>query len=260
MIKLVDPYTKEILDVQDDALYSGKEARFRLINGAYRVVSDDNYTESFGYQWNRFQKTQLDRWHNEVSHSSERFWKETGWTKEELANKNVLEVGSGAGRFTRVLLEETQAYVYSVDYSNAVEANFKNNGPNERLKLFQASIYELPFEINEFDYVFCLGVLQHTPEFKKSVESLAAMLKPRGKLAIDFYEKRGWYTRVHSKYIFRPFTRRMSHEGLLKLIERNIGWLISTYQLLTNIGLHILTRFLPVCDIRNTLPDRKSVV
>ncbi|MEI2748908.1 MAG: methyltransferase domain-containing protein [Ferruginibacter sp.] len=57
----------------------------------------------------------------------------------------MLEVGSGAGRFTQIALDHTKANLYSVDYSNAVEANYKNNGPNQRLKLYQASVYELPF-------------------------------------------------------------------------------------------------------------------
>ena len=235
-----------------------KHQKFPLINGAYRVVSAENYAKSFGFQWNKFECTQMDRFHNGVDQSSERFWKETGWSKEELAGKKMLEVGSGAGRFTKVILQETEADLYSVDYSNAVEANYRNNGPNNRLHLFQASIYEMPFKERQFDFVCCLGVLQHTPNFKKSVEILATMVKPGGKLAIDFYENRGWFTKIHAKYIFRPFTKRMSHESLLQRIERNVRWLIGTYRILDRLGLYVLTRFLPICDIKNTLPQNLS--
>jgi cyclopropane fatty-acyl-phospholipid synthase-like methyltransferase len=91
--------------------------------------------------------------------SKTRFFAETNWDKEDLTGKNILEVGSGAGRFTQIILDHTNANLYSVDYSNAVEANYKNNGPHQRLQLFQASIYEMPFAKAQFDKVICIGVL-----------------------------------------------------------------------------------------------------
>lgn len=77
----------------------------------------------------------------------------------------MLEVGSGAGRFTRALLETTRATIWSVDVSDAVSANNASNATpgGDRPKLAQASIYELPFPPGSFDRVICLGVLQHTP-------------------------------------------------------------------------------------------------
>ena len=44
-----------------------------------------------------------------------------------LKNKTILEVGSGAGRFTNIILKYTDAIVYSVDSSSSVEVNFDNN-------------------------------------------------------------------------------------------------------------------------------------
>ena len=43
------------------------------------------------------------------------------WNETDLSGCNVLEVGSGAGRFTEVVLTYTKANLYSVDYSNAVK-------------------------------------------------------------------------------------------------------------------------------------------
>jgi len=172
----------------------------------------------------------------------------------------VLEAGSGAGRFSQVFLDHTKGTLYSVDYSNAVSANFRNNSHHgERFKLFQASIYELPFPDNSFDKVFCFGVLQHTPDFKKSIQCLAAKAKPGGEVIVDFYSINGWWTKIHAKYILRPFTKNMSHEKLLKLIERNIGWLMKSYFFFDKIGIgKIVNRFLPVCDIKGTLPHNLS--
>jgi len=46
--------------------------------------------------------------------------------------------------------------------------------------LFQASIYELPFAPRQFDKVFCFGVLQHTPDFKKIGHVFGGNGKARG--------------------------------------------------------------------------------
>lgn len=254
MIQHICPFSKSDLVYQADALVN-ETIQYPKIKGAYRVLqSDENYTESFGFQWNKFVKTQVDQASN-LEISKKRFFAETNWNKEDLTNKNVLEVGSGAGRFTQVILDYTNANLYSVDYSNAVEANYKNNGHHDRLFLYQASIYELPFAANQFDKVICIGVLQHTPDFEKSIASLIGMVKPGGELIVDFYPIRGFWTKIHAKYIFRPFTKKMSHERLLKLIDKNIDWMIATTQFFNRIGVgRFLNRFIPIVDIAGTLP------
>jgi len=253
-IKYINPANRQPLAESSEGLVADGQVVFPYKNGAYRLVQDDNYTENFGYQWNKFVGTQVDK-ASKLGISTVRFFAETSWDKEDLTGKNVLEVGSGAGRFTQVVLDKTSANLYSVDYSNAVEANFKNNGPNERLHLFQASVYEMPFENGQFDKVFCLGVLQHTPDVEKSVQTLIEMAKPGSEVVVDFYPIRGWWTKLHAKYIFRPFTKKMSHEQLLKKIDRNIDWLIKTYRFFSKIGLgKLLNRFLPIVDIDGTLP------
>ena len=68
----------------------------------------------------------------------------------------------------------------------------------ERFKLFQASVYELPFPDNSFDKVVCLGVLQHTPDFEASVKALVAKAKQGGEIVVDSYRIKGWW---NEKYI-----------------------------------------------------------
>jgi SAM-dependent methyltransferase len=258
-VQLINPFNGKELRQEGDSLRDSDGNVFPLKGGAYTILRDEeNYSESFGFQWNKYQATQLDR-EKKSSQSRTRFFAATGWDKQNLTGQNILEVGSGAGRFSKVVLEETAANLYSVDYSNAVEANFRNNGHYARLKLFRASVYELPFKKNSFDKVFCFGVLQHTPDFRKSVRCLAEMVKPGGELVLDFYPVRGWYTKIHSKYLLRPFTKNMKHEKLLSLIEGNIDRLIKLHFFFCKAGVgKIFNRFLPVCDISNTFPATLS--
>ncbi|MEN9633885.1 MAG: hypothetical protein RL077_2289 [Verrucomicrobiota bacterium] len=247
-VKIIHPASRAELD----------ENAPEKINGVYRMTEGGNYTGNFGYQWNKFTETQIDSKSN-LDLSLQRFFAETNWTAAHLEGAAVLEVGSGAGRFTQVVLEHTPATLYSVDYSNAVEANFRNNGHHgERLKLFQASIYELPFAPDSFDKVFCFGVLQHTPDFEASIAALVQQAKPGGEIVVDFYPIKGWWTKLNAKYLLRPFTKRMRHDRLLRLIERNVDWLISAHFLMHRIGLGVLTRFLPVCNVKDSFPKSLS--
>ena len=202
--------TGELIDEESGTTYP-------IINFIPRFVSNDSYASSFGEQWNRYRLTQLDRF-NGTTLSRDRLFEGTGWTPAELNGQTVLEVGCGAGRFTQVLLD-AGANLCSLDYSSAVDACWSNNGPHERLTLVQADLYKIPYPHSFFDKVFCYGVLQHTPDVKRSFMSLLPYLKSGGKLAVDLYRKSPWITRWTAKYWYRPITTRMSRDVLRRLVE-----------------------------------------
>jgi len=253
---IINPKNNLPLQLSGDNLVDSAGSSFPIIKGVPRIAELENYTKNFGKQWNKFDKTQLDRENDGMNLSKDRFFAETHWDQEDLAGKEVLEVGSGAGRFSKVVLEHTKAILYSVDYSDAVTANFKNNSQiaPDRFHLIQASVYEMPFPDNSFDKVFCFGVLQHTPDFAASIKALIGKAKPGGEIVVDFYPIKGWWTKINAKYILRPITKKMPHERLLILIERNIDWLLKVHYIFHRIGLGFMTRFLPLCDVKETFP------
>jgi SAM-dependent methyltransferase len=256
-IALINPANGLPLSPAADALVDAQGNRFPIVREVPRICDPSNYTENFGKQWNLFAGTQIDRPTEGQTQSEERFFQTTGWSPEELDGEDVLEVGSGAGRFSRVLLERTRARLWSVDYSSAVEANHTNNGAlgGDRFRLFQASIYELPFPDGSFDKVFCMGVLQHTPDFEASVRALIAKARPGGQIVVDFYPVKGFWTKLHAKYLLRPVTKRMSHERLLKLIEGNVGWMMGLSRFLSRVRLGALNRFIPLVDMERAMPQ-----
>jgi SAM-dependent methyltransferase len=256
MVTLINPQNHKKLIPKNGGFGDESGVYFPIVDGALRLTPKENYTENFGFQWNLFRQTQIDS-HVKDSFSKERFFKQTAWIPADLAGLDILEVGCGAGRFSQVILDNTEANLYSLDYSDAVSANYENNKHHAvRFQLFQASIYEMPFPANTFDKVFCFGVLQHTPDFKRSIKALVEKTKPGGEIVVDFYPIKGWWTKLHSKYILRPFTKRMSNQKLLKLIRSNMNWLIRTYFFFDKLKVgKIVNRFLPVCDIKNTLPN-----
>ncbi|MFH0983531.1 MAG: class I SAM-dependent methyltransferase, partial [Planctomycetota bacterium] len=159
---LVSPKDRSLLAWHEDGgLIDASGNVFPVVNGIPRFVESSNYADSFGLQWNQFCRTQIDKF-NGTHITRDRFLESTNWRLDEFKCRRVLDVGSGAGRFTQIALD-AGADVFSVDYSNAVEANLRNNGPHPRLHLYQASVYALPFQEEFFDKIFCFGVLQHTP-------------------------------------------------------------------------------------------------
>jgi 2-polyprenyl-3-methyl-5-hydroxy-6-metoxy-1,4-benzoquinol methylase len=158
---------------------------FPLVNGVPRFVDSSNYAAGFGLQWNQFRKTQLDSY-THTTISKDRLTHALGGSLEILKGRTVLEVGCGAGRFTEVMLE-ADARVVACDLSSAVEANYANHGERSHYFVCQADVRALPFSLHSFDFVICLGVIQHTPSPEQTIATLARYLRPGGMLVIDHY-------------------------------------------------------------------------
>jgi SAM-dependent methyltransferase len=220
-----------------------------------RFVSNDpqNYSAGFGFQWNKHYQTQYDRYSG-ANVSEERYFKETRWGRN-LSGQRVLEAGSGSGRFTEHAAS-TGAMVISFDYSNAVEANYRSNGLLDNLLIVQASIYEMPFVENYFDKIFCIGVIQHTPNPEAAFHCLVAGLKPGGNIVIDAYRIFPWWKQaLLTKYWVRPITKRVPTPLLYRFCERwvNAWWGVTgVFWKLT--GRRALSWFLLIADYRGKYP------
>ena len=190
------------------ALDCASGCRYPVVEGIPRFTPSEAYTGAFGRQWRKFAKTQLDSYTG-VPLSRTRLARCMGGTLEPVAGKSVFEAGSGAGRFTEVLLE-AGARVVACDLSRAVEASYANFGGRERYFVCQADIRTPPVLPGSFDVVVCLGVIQHTPSPEATIAALATYLKPGGLLVIDHYPPDYPYTKP----------RQVLRELMLKLPER----------------------------------------
>lgn len=217
---------------------------YRVQGGIPRFISDDGYAVSFGFQWNLHRKAQLDSVSG-VPISSDRLFGATGWQKD-LRGERILEAGSGAGRFTEILVA-TGADVFSLDYSSAVDANAANNGSAANLTLFQADILNLPLRPRSFNRVLCIGVLQHTPDPARAFASLAECVKPGGQLVIDVY-RRQMSELLPWKYLLRPITRRIPPQRLYKLLQKIVPPLVPVAAALRRIGGPAAARLVPILE------------
>jgi len=190
---------------------------FAVVGEIPRFVPKENYAESFGLQWNRFASTQIDSKVG-TTRSEVRFREETLWGEKDLTGKLVLDAGCGSGRFSEIALK-LGASLIAVDYSSAVEASKQNLSAENKL-IVQGDLATLPILDETFDFIYCIGVLQHTSEPAKIVKELLRCLKIGGEITLTFYENSSWHVLWYSKYLVRPLTKRLPKALLLKVIEK----------------------------------------
>jgi SAM-dependent methyltransferase/uncharacterized protein YbaR (Trm112 family) len=225
-----------------------------------RFVPTEGPAASFGFEWNKHPRTQLDS-ANGMELSRRRFFRSTNWPTD-LSEQTILEIGSGAGRFTEVALQ-TGAEVFSIDASRAVDANWANNGHHPHLTVCQASLYKLPFRENTFDNVFCFGVLQHTPDVAQSFEMIARFPGKGGRLAVDVYNRDYWRNYHTPIYLLRPLTRHIASDKLYKTISITMPALMRASSWLRKVPCigRQLSALIPIANYDGLLPtDSKELI
>jgi len=215
---LACPNCKSALQIGDDLLDCPVcVLSFPVLRGIPRFVPSENYADSFGLQWNRFARTQLDSALG-TNRSKDRFIHETLWSEEQLKGKLVLDAGCGSGRFSEIALG-FGARLIAIDYSSAVEAAYENLN-FEDLLIAQGDLAKLPIPSLSLDFVYCIGVLQHTKNPERIVAELLRCLKPSGEITLTFYENSSWHVKFYAKYLIRPLTKRLPNKILLNFIDR----------------------------------------
>jgi len=185
----------------------------------------ESYHENFGYQWNKFNKLQLDSF-NGSSESRDRLIEQSELSNNDFKDKTILEIGAGNGRFTEILLD-FGAKVIAVDFSSAIYANYRNNLDNVKagnLLCIRGDVFDLPLEKSSFDYVICYGVIQHTGDNKKCLDVLASYVNDSGSLLVDIYSNslkdyNPWI------YLIRPFFSRIrSDERRMEIVSKFVDF------------------------------------
>jgi ubiquinone/menaquinone biosynthesis C-methylase UbiE len=103
-----------------------------------------------------------------------------------FANRLVIDAGAGAGDQSRYLIS-LGANVVSVDLSPAIDVVARKLRMNRNWVGIQADIMRLPLVSEQFDIVYCEGVIQHTQDSMKTVRELSRVLKTDGLMLAAHY-------------------------------------------------------------------------
>lgn len=148
-----------------------------LVNGIPRFVMEA-VDAGFDERWKQYPKPQAT--------TAGIFEQKTGFTKNFLRDKVVLDAGCGCGRFLAVA-QSMGATVIGVDGSGHALKAAAENAP--RATLIQANLLNLPLRNESVDHAFSIGVLHHTESTEHAFYEVARTVKRGGSLAIWVYSK-----------------------------------------------------------------------
>jgi malonyl-CoA O-methyltransferase len=98
----------------------------------------------------------------------------------DIGTGRVLDVGSGKGRFARVLAEHNpEAHIVAFDLALAMLRYVPSP-----IRTCAGSMTALPFADEAFDCVYATESLEHAVDIKHAVSEMCRVLKPCGKLVI----------------------------------------------------------------------------
>lgn len=151
------------------------------------------------------------------------------WIKSMSPGKTVLEVGCGVGLDTFTMAQHGLS-ITAVDLTDvAIETVRKRFDDNELPGEFKAAdACALPFNDNEFDYVYSFGVLHHVADTEKSIDEVYRVLKPGGEAKIMLYHLHSLNEVVHrvtrvpfeEKDKICPVVRRFSRSEVQAIFSR----------------------------------------
>ncbi len=142
---------------------------------------DLNTVHSFGVEWQAF------------DHFDDTELKKIGDTYFDIITPGMLgkdkmaaDFGCGTGRWTKYIHDKMGA-VAAIDPSDAVLTAGRLLRDAGNVQLYKASIDNLPFPDNYFDFGFSLGVLHHIPETSKAMKACVDKIKPGGYFLVYLY-------------------------------------------------------------------------
>lgn len=169
---------------------------------------DEITVQSFGEEWERFN----DFSSQELESIGNEYFDIV--SEEHISEEsNVLDVGCGSGRWTKYISSKVK-FVEAIDPSSAVIQAAKMNDQVCNVRVTQASVENIPFGDNSFDFVFSLGVLHHIPDTQSAMNACVRKLKPEGYFLVYLYynlDNRGFLFRFLFKLAngLRSFISKM---------------------------------------------------
>lgn len=192
-----------------------------IIRGIPRMVpamldeTNHNIASRFGYEWKSFA--------NFYDFYREQF---LSWIEPVSADffrgRVVLDAGCGKGRHVRLAAEFEAKDVIGVDLSNSVEIAFQATSHLSNAHIIQGDIFHLPFK-HAFDYIYSIGVIDHTTDPFGAFRGLVALLTRGGTISVWVYgrEGNGWIIRLVDP--FRRFVTSRAPVWFVKALSYSLA-------------------------------------
>ncbi len=177
---------------------------------------DKQTVDSFGEEWEKFSSfsdEEIKRIGNEYFDIID----------SSIVNKEsvVLDLGCGSGRWSKYLADKVR-FIEAIDPSKSVVSASMLLNDLQNVRVTQASVDNIPFNNNSFDFSMSLGVLHHVPDTKKALLNLVEKTKMGGYVLLYLYYN------LDNRGIFYNFLFRLSvyPRLLISKMPKNIKKLV----------------------------------
>ncbi len=170
---------------------TSQDGRFSypIIKGIPRFVQDQQYTDTFGFEWKKWSRVQFEdeNQHGPMQgHTRKMFYACTELNPQEIQHKTVAEFGCGPGRFLD-FVRKGGGIAVGIDMSLAVESARENFKDDSNLLIIQGDIIHPPFREEIFDAAYSIGVIHHIPDPFAGLQAMHRTVKKNGKIAVCVY-------------------------------------------------------------------------
>lgn len=155
--------------------------------------------------------------------------------KKGIAGKRVADVGAGTGRYTIMFHKLGAARILALEPSIAMEALQRNTQGLDNIDYLQATADAIPPD--DFDFIFCIGVLQFIPDPKPALTAMGQALSEQGQLFLWVYGEENNRLYLTIVRLLRRLSSRLPHP-MLALLSSLLLFPADLYA--------VLCRFLPL--------------
>lgn len=143
-----------------------------------------NSEKSFGKEWKIFNR---EGWDSRAVYERLHFLNYTRLTPSFFYRKLVLDAGCGNGRYIAISSLFGPETVVGMDISDSCYVAFANTRNLQNVLIVRGDVFAPPFVQNNFDVVYSIGVLHHTPSAGGAFKSLARFCKTGGLMSLYLY-------------------------------------------------------------------------
>lgn len=207
-------------------LFPTEEADLTRFEHDEREVKEET-GEMYGRQWEKFDlEKQIEFSRRAIEHRVGRNGFDLGW----LEGRRVLDMGCGSGRYACALATWGPAEVVAVDWGEPglhVGRAMAEAMGLRNITFQKASIIDLPFEDESFDYCYANGTFHHTEDMWRGLEEQYRVMKPGGAGWLYLYGTGGffWGSRLRMREILQGVPELYA-EHFLRLLSHDRNWFV----------------------------------
>ncbi len=209
------------------------DAEFSIVNGVPKLFTKtnskriDSAKRGFGYLFRLWNKGTFgyDSLYGQDEEDEEKaFLGSLSLKPQDLKNKIILDAGCGTGRLTLKIAHFSPKLVIGMDIQDSLTELPLQNKLQDNIEYLQGDLVKLPFKENQFDLVWCDGVLPYTYDYKRALQRLVRALKKGGKIYIWVYDSK---LKSKMQKISELFPKSYKYpKWLILLLARLLGLLI----------------------------------